>query len=70
MEKPEGNVPADCPLDLQYPPDAGLCLLQKRVVCVRPPRSGQSRTAMADGSSQAGEGEAAKAETSLLTLRH
>lgn len=60
----------DHPLDLQYPPDAELCLLQKRVVSVHPPRSGQSRTAKVDGSSQADEEETAKAETSPLTLRH
>ena len=57
----------DLPLNLQYPPDAVLCLLQKRVVSVRPPRSGQSRTAMVGGSSQADKGETAKAKTSLLT---
>lgn len=47
----------DHPLDLLCPPDAVLCLLQKRVASVHPPRSGQSRTAMVDGSSQADEVE-------------
>ena len=54
------------PLNLQYPPDAVLCLLRRTVVSVRPPRSGQSRTATADESSQADKEETAKAETSLL----
>lgn len=57
------------PLNLQYPPDAVLCLLQKRVVSVHPPRSGQSRTAMVDGSSQADEAGTAEAETSLLPFK-
>ena len=56
----------DHPLNLQYPPDAVLCLLQRTVVSVRPPRSGQSRTATADESSQADKEETAKAKTSLL----
>ena len=47
----------DHPLNLQYPPDAVLCLLQRTVVSVRPPRSGQSRTATADESSQADKEE-------------
>lgn len=60
----------DDPLNLQYPPDAVLCPLQKRGASAHPPRSGQSRTAMVDGNSQADEDEKAKAKTSLLTLRH
>lgn len=52
-------------LDLQCPPDAALCLLQKRAVSVHPPKSDQSRTATAGGSSQAGGTESTKATSPL-----